>query len=93
MNGSPSSRSCLAALRPWPFGPPLRATPSGPGSTRRGRTAGCSRAGQAHPGQPFPLRRPGNGPRWGPRLYASILLCVVMRMSNNNKKCQTEIRT
>ena len=24
MSGAPRSQSCLAVLRPWPFGPPLR---------------------------------------------------------------------
>jgi len=35
MNRSPSFHSGLAALRPWPFGPPLRGrAPSGEAGTR-----------------------------------------------------------
>jgi len=43
MKRSPSSRPCLAALRPWPFGPPRR------GRAPRGAAGAPAARGQASP--------------------------------------------
>jgi hypothetical protein len=45
MNHSPESRTVVAALRPWPFGPPLR-----------GRAPRSDDGPQAAPGLGAPLR-------------------------------------
>jgi hypothetical protein len=48
MNGALSSHPCLAALRPWPFGPPLRGRAprgeAGVGSAHRHADLGWPRA-------------------------------------------------
>jgi len=62
MNRSPASHPCLAALRPWPFGPPLR------GRAPRGEAGGPVAHGQANPAR-LP---PASGPRSGGQATAPV---------------------
>ena len=55
MNGSSRSRLCLAAFRPWPFGPPLR------GRAPRGEAQAPAARGAALPAR----QPPPSGPRPG----------------------------
>jgi hypothetical protein len=62
MNRSPSSHPCLAALRPWPFGPPLR------GRAPRGE-AGVP---AAHRQASSAWSAPASGPRSGDQATAPV---------------------
>ncbi len=59
MSSSPSSRSGLAALRPWPFGPPLR------GRAPRGEAGPRAACTQATPASDTSPGRPATAPVGG----------------------------
>ena len=67
-------RSCLAALRPWPYGPPLRGrAPRGEAGVRAAqRQASLARLPSA---RRSPFRRSGNGPvgglAWNHPIYSA----------------------
>jgi len=84
MNRSPEFRTGVAALRPWPFGPPLR-----------GRASRCDAGPLAAPDLGAHLCDQPNGVLPGRQALApSSPRCSEINMSvTTNKKCQTELRT
>jgi hypothetical protein len=82
---SPESRTSVAALRPWPFGPPLR-----------GRALRSDAGSQAAPTRAFSLLESAcrTMAPVGGLSFDHLLRCTMRRSCLiTTKMCQTEIRT
>jgi hypothetical protein len=84
MSRSPERLSTVVALRPWPFGPPLRG--------RAPRNDGAQRAARRLSVYGLPTRQ-APAPTEG-LAHTHPLCCALSRAClSTTKKCQTQIRT
>jgi len=82
---SPESQTCLAALRPWPFGPPLRGrAPRSEAGLQSTSTRAPSLGERAYP---------TTAPVGGLSRYHLLYFVMLSSCSITMEMCQTEIRT